>query len=86
MYVVDDDDHQFSITSLPGGGVALQQYDLPRPLKGIKLLVREDISVLLVERQWQMLARVFYSYFIFLCDSISKQLASIYIQIFITSL
>ena len=36
-YVVDDDnDCQLSITSLPDGGVALQHYDLPQPLKGIE--------------------------------------------------
>lgn len=37
--VDDDNDHQLSITSLPGGGVALLQYDLPHPLKGINLIV-----------------------------------------------
>ena len=45
--VVDDDnDPQLSISSLPSGGVALQHYDLPRPLKGINsnILAKEDVG------------------------------------------
>ena len=33
--VTDDEDEQLSIVSRPGGGVALDRYDLPCPLKGI---------------------------------------------------
>ena len=32
--VIDDEDEQLSIVSKPGGGVALERYDMPFPPKG----------------------------------------------------